>query len=190
MPLPSVLPLPDNLVGPSNGMTGGSQRRVGCISSRDDTASAQIQVVDPPDPSLSADDAVLLGLLEVELTILLTADLLACAVETADYVLLVSNFSHVILVQMALIAKHSRLALACDPQIRGDMASKSHGQSQQEVGFNETDREEPSQVEDGAALRQGGIRLERWLHRPCCEHLLSKTSSYYDLSEDRQRDVH
>lgn len=97
MSLPSVVPLADDLVGPSNGMTSGSQRRVGRISSRDDTASAQIQVVDPPDAPLFADDAVLFGLLEVELAIFLAAELLACAVYTADYTFLVSNFSHVIL---------------------------------------------------------------------------------------------
>lgn len=65
-------------------MTGGSQSRVGRISSRDHTASSQIQVVDPPDQPLPAHDALLLGLHEVDLAILVL-DLLACAVYAADF---------------------------------------------------------------------------------------------------------
>lgn len=84
MSLPSVSQLLDDLIGPGNGMTGGSQRRVRRIPSRDDTASAQVQVTDPPDPPLLADDAVILGLGEVEPAILVV-DLLACAVDAADY---------------------------------------------------------------------------------------------------------
>lgn len=86
-------------------MTGGSQSRVGRISSRDNTASAQVEVLDTPDPPLFADDAVSLGLLEVERVILLAVDLLACAVDAADYTLRVSNLFARKLFQIAFIVE-------------------------------------------------------------------------------------
>lgn len=88
-------------------MTGGSQRRVRRISSRDDTASAQVQITDPPDPPLLADGAVLLGLREVKLGILVK-NVLACAVDAADCKLRISKLFTCNIVQMARIVKQLR----------------------------------------------------------------------------------
>lgn len=58
----------------------------------------------PNQPSL-ADDAVLLSFREIEVAILVF-DFLACAIDTADYAIRVSDSFNCNLVQTALISKH------------------------------------------------------------------------------------
>lgn len=83
---------------------GGSQRWVRRISSRNDTASAQVQVTGTPDQPFLADDAVLLSLREIELA-LLVQDLLTCAIDAADYTIRISKSFTCNLVQIALVGK-------------------------------------------------------------------------------------
>lgn len=155
-------------------MTGGSQRRVRCVSSRNDTAPAQVQVMDSPNQPSLADDAVLLSLREIEAAILVF-DLLACAIDTADYAIRVSDSFNCKLVQTALIGKHWLWLVLL--RFGGILKGRSRAKD-----MDKTSRKRAQtycggliQVRDAAALTWGGILPRWWLLRPCCDDLLRKT---------------
>lgn len=95
-------------------MTGGSQRRVTRISSRNDAASAQEQVIDPPDLPVLVDDALLPGSPEVKVAEIVS-DLLARTVDAADCTIRISNLFTCNLAQMALVVQ--ALTRLCVPDI-------------------------------------------------------------------------
>lgn len=105
-----------DILSPGKGVTCRSQRRVRRITSRDDAASAQEQVIDPPHPSSPADDAFLLGLRDVDVVSVIF-DRMTCAVDAADCTPRISNSFSFSLVRMALQFKCWFFTLDCAPEV-------------------------------------------------------------------------